>query len=478
MSESPEVLIIGGGSAGLFCALGLADRARVTLVEGGPDPGAPLPAEIPHIHQFGDAMDWGYRDAETDLVLLRGRVLGGSSTTNASAGVRGQPGSFDAWGPGWTWDDCLPAFRAIERDVQFGSAAYHGDAGPIRMTRLPYGAIDEAFSAACARAGHAVIADHNAPGAFGVGPWPTNRDEDGGRMGTLAGVMPLLRGRITLVPDTVAVRLEVEGGRLAGVVLAGPDGAERTVRPDHLVLSAGAYGTPELLLRSGIGPAAELEAEGIRPVVDLPGVGRNLQDHPWAMLKVMSVDPDAPAARPVSGALLRWGIGGDTNDEGQAFPFQTWLYDSTAPPAEVSTAASIMAPRSRGDVRVAGGRTVIRLRHLDDPSDVERMGEVVAHTGAILEDMAHAGVVSLPDAPWWRHLDPPTLRAHADTYNHPVGTCALGDDDDPDAVVDRRLRLRGVEGVTVADASVMPVIPQTNTNLASMMIGARAAGMI
>ena len=227
MSESPEVLIIGGGSAGLFCALGLADRARVTLVEGGPDPGAPLPAEIPHIHQFGDAMDWGYRDAETDLVLLRGRVLGGSSTTNASAGVRGQPGSFDAWGPGWTWDDCLPAFRAIERDVQFGSAAYHGDAGPIRMTRLPYGAIDEAFSAACARAGHAVIADHNAPGAFGVGPWPTNRDEDGGRMGTLAGVMPLLRGRITVVPDTVAVRLEVDGGikpdNIRAVAQAGAD---------------------------------------------------------------------------------------------------------------------------------------------------------------------------------------------------------------------------------------------------------------
>ena len=478
MSESPEVLIIGGGSAGLFCALGLADRARVTLVEGGPDPGTPPPPQIPHIHQFGEALDWGYAEADRGVGLLRGKVLGGSSTTNASAGVRGQPASFDAWGPGWTWADCLPAFRAIERDVQFGAAEYHGDAGPIRMTRLPYGAIDVAFSDACARAGHAVIADHNAPGAFGVGPWPTNRTEDGGRMGTLVGVMPLLRGRIDLLSDTVAVRLEIDGARVTGVVLAGPDGAERVVRPDHLVLSAGAYGTPELLLRSGIGPAAELEAEGVRPLIDLPGVGRNLQDHPWAMLEVLAVDPRAPEARPVSGALLRYGIGGDTGDEGQVFPFQTWLYDSDAPPAQISVAASIMAPRSRGDLRIAGGRTVIRLRHLDDPSDVERMGTVVADAGAILDAMAAAGAIALPDVPWWRGPDAAALRVAAESYNHPVGTCAMGDDADPAAVVDRRLRLRGLDNVTVADASIMPIIPQTNTNLASMMIGARAAQMI
>ncbi len=327
MSESPEVLIIGGGSAGLFCALGLADRARVTIVEGGPDPGTPPPAAIPHTHQFGAAMDWGYSDAERSVTLMRGRVLGGSSTTNASAAVRGQPASFDAWGGGWTWADCLPAFRAVESDAQFGDADYHGSDGPIRITRLSPGAIDDAFAAACSAAGHADAPDHNAPGAFGIGPWPTNRTEDGGRLGTLVGVMPLLRGRVDLVPDTVAVRLEITGSRVTGVVLRGPDG-ERVVRPDHLVLSTGAYGTPELLLRSGIGPAADLEAEGIAPVIDLPGVGRNLQDHPWAMLDVLAVDPRAPEARPVSGALLRYGIGGDTGDEGQVFPFQTWLYDS------------------------------------------------------------------------------------------------------------------------------------------------------
>lgn len=478
MSKSPEVLIIGGGSAGLFCALGLADRARVTIVEGGPDPGTPPPAAIPHIHQFGSAMDWGYAEADRAVGLLRGRVLGGSSTTNASAGVRGQPASFDAWGPGWTWDDCLPAFRAIETDAQFGDADYHGADGPIRITRLSYGAIDDAFAAACASAGHAPAADHNAPGTFGVGPWPTNRAEDGGRMGTLVGVMPLLRGRVTLAPDTVAVRLEIVGPRVTGVVLRGPDGAERVVRPDHLVLSAGSYGTPELLLRSGVGPAAELEAEGIAPLIDLPGVGRNLQDHPWAMLDVLAVDRRAPEARPVSGSLLRYGIGGDTGDEGQVFPFQTWLYDSAAPPAQVSVTASIMAPRSIGELRIAGGRTEIRLRHLSDPSDLARMREVVAHAGGLLDDMAVSGAITVPADAWWRDPDDATLVAAASSYNHPVGTCAMGDDADPAAVVDRRLRLRGLDNVTIADASIMPIIPQTNTNLAAMMIGARAAEMI
>ena len=477
MSESPEVLIIGGGSAGLFCALGLADRARVTIVEGGPDPGTPPPAAIPQTHQFGAAMDWGYSDAERSVTLMRGRVLGGSSTTNASAAVRGQPASFDAWGEGWTWADCLPAFRAVESDAQFGDADYHGSDGPIRITRLSPGAIDEAFAAACFAAGHADAPDHNAPGAFGIGPWPTNRTEDGGRLGTLVGVMPLLRGRVDLVPDTVAVRLEITGSRVTGVVLRGPEG-ERVVRPDHLVLSTGAYGTPELLLRSGIGPAADLEAEGIAPVIDLPGVGRNLQDHPWAMLDVLAVDPRAPEARPVSGALLRYGIGGDTGDEGQVFPFQTWLYDSAAPPAQISVAASIMAPRSLGELRIRGGRTEIRLRHLSDPSDLARLGEVVRHTGALIDDMAAAGAVTVPGDAWWRDPNDAALLAATSSYNHPVGTCAMGDDGDPAAVVDRRLRLRGLDNVTVADASVMPVIPQTNTNLASMMIGVRAAVMI
>ncbi len=478
MSESPEVLIVGGGSAGLFCALGLADRARVTIVEGGPDPGTPPPASVPHAHQFGAAMDWGYSEADRAVGLMRGRVLGGSSTTNASAAVRGQPASFDAWGEGWTWDDCLPALRAVETDAQFGDADYHGSDGPIRITRLSYGPIDEAFASACARAGHAPARDHNAPGAFGIGPWPTNRTEDGGRIGTLVGVMPLLRGRVDVVPDTIALRLEIAGPRVTGVVLRGPDGHERVARPDHLVLSAGAYGTPELLLRSGVGPAAELEAEGIAAVIDLPGVGRNLQDHPWAMLDVLAVDPRAPEVRPVSGALLRYGIGGDVGDEGQVFPFQTWLYDSAAPPAQISVATSIMAPRSLGDLRIRGGRTEIRLRHLSDPSDLARLGEVVRHAGALIDDMAAAGAVTVPADAWWRDPDADALRAAASTYNHPVGTCAMGDDDDAGSVVDRRLRLRGLDNVTVADASVMPVIPQTNTNLASMMIGVRAAGMV
>lgn len=474
MAEPIDVLIIGAGSAGLFMALGLADTARVTVVEAGADPGSPAPPRMRHEHLYPDH-DWGYVEADRGFALVRGRVVGGSSTVNASAGFRGQPHDFAGWGPGWSWDDNLDAYRRVEKDVQFGDAPYHGDSGPIRITRLPYGAIDEGFHAACREAGHADAADHNAPGVIGIGPWPTNRDEEGGRHGTLSAVMPLLRDRVTLRADTVVRRLLVEGGRVTGVEVTGPGGDE-TLTAGLVVLAAGAFGSPEILLRSGVGPAAELEAEGVTPLVDLPGVGRNLHDHPWVMLRAPAADPDAPGQRPVSGSLLRWGIDGDVHDEGQLFPFRSSLYEDT-PPDEISFAAALMRPLSRGSLRISGGRTVIRLAHLEDPSDRARMASVLAHSGALVDACIAAGVFAEPADPWWRDDDlVAAALSRVGTYNHPVGTCAMGDG--PEAVVGRDLRVRGVEGLMVADASVMPEIPQANTNLASMMIGVRAADLV
>jgi choline dehydrogenase len=462
---TPDVIIVGAGSSGLMCALGLADSARVTLIEGGPDPGTPTPDRMRHEHLYPD-LDWGYVEADRGYALPRGRVIGGCSTTNASAAVRGQPGCFAPWGPGWSWDDCLPAFRAIERDVQFGSEPYHGDAGPVRITRLPQSPIDDAFAAACRRNGHADAPDHNAPGSMGVGPWPTNRDEEGGRAGTLAAVMPLVRDRIRLLAGTTVHRVVIEGGRAVGVQISGPGGAE-VLRAGHVVLAGGAFGTPEVLMRSGVGPAAALAEEGIEALVDLPGVGANLQDHPWVL-----------AARPVSGSLLRFAI--DGSGEGQVFPFQTALYEPGADVAEVSVAVSIMAPRSRGSVRLRGGSLEVRLGHLTAAPDLDALCSAVRHAAVLLDEMAGEGVLDMPPGAWWRAPDlaASAVDAHSGTYNHPVGTCAIGADDDPLAVVGPDLLVRGVEGLSIADASVMPVIPQSNTNLASMMIGARAAGMV
>ncbi|WP_396230881.1 GMC family oxidoreductase N-terminal domain-containing protein, partial [Frankia sp. EI5c] len=274
------MIIVGAGTAGLMLADGIAERADVTLVEGGIDPGSPAPPELLYDYIFPASLDWGYRST-AGVPLPRGKVIGGCSTVNSSAGVRGQQWDFDPWGEGWTWADCLPAFKANETDEQFGDADYHGDSGPIVMTRLSQGAIDDAFTAACLAAGHPSAPDHNAPGALGIGPWPTNRVDEG-RWGTLAGVMPGLRGRVTLLAETTARRVVITDGRARGVEVTGPDGANRVLDADVVVLAAGAFGTPELLVASG---------------VDLPGVGEHLQDHPWVMLNV-TADPEVIAARP------------------------------------------------------------------------------------------------------------------------------------------------------------------------------------
>ena len=165
MSGHPDVLIIGAGAAGLFCALGLKDSASVTVVEAGPDPGTPPPRWMLYDYLLPDDCYYHYTDADTGLDLPQGRGTGGGSTVNSAAALRGQPWDFDGWAvPGWSWRDCLDGFRAIESDQQFGDAEYHGADGPIPITRLTPGPLDEALIALCAQRGYPAAPDHNAPG--------------------------------------------------------------------------------------------------------------------------------------------------------------------------------------------------------------------------------------------------------------------------------------------------------------------------
>ncbi len=262
--SAETVIIIGAGAAGLFCARQLAGHADVTLLEGGVDAGDPPPRWLLDDLVLSERLDWGYQDAVSGQPLLRGRVTGGSSSTNAAAALRGQPWCFDAWGlEAWSWERCLEGFRAIETDQQFADAPEHGADGPIPVTRLSFGPLDESFVEWCRTAGHAWVDDHNHPGVLGVGHWPTNMIGDGRRWGTHAALLPDLRSALTLRSCTVATRLVIEDGRCVGVEVDGPNGAE-VLWADHVVCCAGAYGTPELLLRSGIGPSGMLAAAGQR----------------------------------------------------------------------------------------------------------------------------------------------------------------------------------------------------------------------
>ena len=480
-ATTPDVLIIGAGSAGLFCALGLAGSASVTLVEAGPDAGTPPPRWMLYDYLLpGECYDQ-YADADTGLALPQGRGTGGGSTVNSAAALRGQPWDYDGWGvPGWSWQDCLDGFRAIESDQQFGAAGYHGTAGPIPITRLTPGPLDEALIKLCAERGYPAAADHNAPGALGIGVWPTNRRGEG-RWGTHAGVLPLVRDAVDVRAGTQVQRLVFEGTRCVGADVLGPDGPER-LRAGHVVLCAGAFGTPLLLLRSGIGPEADLRQAGIELVSPLDGVGANLQDHPWCLLDVIAAELADIEARPVSGALLRYELPGEPaaeHVEAEIFPWQTRPYDPSVPAAQVSYTAALMTPLSRGRLTLGPDGPVIRVRHLADDRDAARMAEIVTTTAQLVDELAAAGLVRVPDDPWWRAADlVQACRQVVGTYNHHSGTCRMGDPADPAAVVSPGLDVLGTTGLSVADSSILPVIPRANTNLAAMMIGHRAAALV
>lgn len=450
-----RIVIAGGGNGGLWAAHRLADVADVTVIEAGIDPGDPVPDRFLHEHAYPDC-DWDYTDADSGRHLVRGRVLGGGSTVNAAAGSRGQPTGYEGWGTGWQYADLLPAMRAVETDVQFGDAEYHGDSGPIQITRLEPGPLEDAFAAAARGLGHPDCPDHNAPGAIGVGPWPTNR-VGGGRWGCLAALAPLLRHRVRLLDRTFVRRILTRDRRATGVEIEGPEGV-RTLQADLVIVSGGVFGTPELLWRSGI---------------EAPGIGTGVQDHPWLMLNV-EADPDAIMARPVSGSLLRAPVADDPADEFQVFPFSTWLYDRTAGRGTWSVSVALMQPVSRGSITRRGDDTgLIRLGHLREQADLTRMAAAVRATDEVLVQLAADGAVKLPADPWWRGDDlPAQLRARVETYNHPVASCGI------DRTVERNLDVVGYHGLKIIDASVMPRIPDGGPNLVTMAIGLRGGDLV
>ena len=365
MSESPEVLIVGGGSAGLFCALGLADRARVTIVEGGPDPGTPPPASVPHAHQFGAAMDWGYSEADRAVGLMRGRVLGGSSTTNASAAVRGQPASFDAWGDGldlgrlppraargrdrravrrrrlprlgWADPDHAPLLRPDRRGLRVGLR--QGGSRPRARPQRPR------------RVRHRPVADQPHRGR-------RPHRHSGGRHAPPA--RPGRRRRPTSRGAPRDRRAPRHGG-----------GAARTGRapsasrvPTTWCSAPAPTGRPSCCCAPARA-AAELEAEGIAAVIDLPGVGRNLQDHPWVDARRCSpCDPARARGRARSAApLLRYRHRRrrrTTRARSSPSPTSALRQRRRRPAPRISDGRlGLMAPRSRRPPRtwIRGGRT-------------------------------------------------------------------------------------------------------------------------
>ncbi|MFL0239904.1 mycofactocin system GMC family oxidoreductase MftG [Mycobacterium sp. SMC-21] len=461
-----DVLIVGAGSAGCVLAerLSADPGCRVTLLETGgtirPEPGWVLPIGVDSTvaRQHRTTLTQNpVRSAD----IVRGRVLGGSGAINGGYFCRAWPADFAAWAvPGWSWPDVLPHYRAIETDHDFGDGAEHGAAGPVPVRRLSeFAASSQAFRDA-AGGRYPWIDDLNAAAGVrpGLGAVPLNIDDTGHRHGPGEVYLTAARGRdnLTVLAGTRGLRVLFDGDRAVGVRCLGPEGvADRYA--DRIVLCAGAIESAHLLLLSGIGPAAQLRGVGVPVVADLP-VGAACADHPeWVVPTTWPAEP----GRPPLELLL-------TTEELEIRPY-TWGFAAmtggvAAGADPVHLGISLMRPRALGRVLLVSDdpdvRPIIEHRYDADPADAAAL-----HAGHELCRDLFGDAVAGGEPAW-------------STAQHLAATAPMGADGDERAVLDPQCRVRGVDGLWVADGAALPGITGRGPHATIVMLAHRAAGFI
>jgi len=483
-----RIVVCGAGTSGCVIAARLSEDPanEVVLLEAGPHyrPGE-WPEALRHSHRIvTETHDWGYlarAGASPRIVHVpRGRVVGGSSMTNGAIALRGHPEHYDEWDDwvdGFGWETWLPWFRAIESDRDFGDEPWHGDAGPIPVSRYPradWHELQERFAEAALSAGHAWVDDHNAPGALGIGPVPLNMLEGVRQTPADHYLDPALaRENLSLRPGVLIDRVRFRGDRAAGVEVVGPDGPE-TIAADAVIMALGTYATPAALLRSGVGPAPELARHGIPVVAELAGVGRGMQDHPKVSYR-FDLGLPAPAwPNPWYQCLLT----GAHEVAGERRVYQVMPYSGQVEGGQRFTDLNVQvsdARSRRGAVRLQSrdpsAQPAIEMGWFLEPSD--RAAAVAA--GRRLLEVAATPPLAEVLTPWPGLADADQVLRTVETFHHPVGSCRMGRGDDPGAVVGARGRVRGVGDLWIVDASVFARVPSANTHLAVIALAERLA---